>query len=62
MNRLTKYLNATAAEMKHVKWPSRHQAVVYTVLVIAISAFISLFTGGFDFLFSNLLNLIINHG
>jgi len=59
MNRLGKYLNATAAELKHVKWPSARQTVIYTVLVIAISAFTALFVAAFDYFFTRLLNLFI---
>lgn len=59
MSRLGKYLNDTAAEMKHVKWPTSRQTIIYAVLVVAISAFTALFVAGFDYLFTNLLNSVI---
>lgn len=59
MSRLGNYLNATAAEMKHVKWPTVKQTVIYAALVIAISAFTALFVAGFDYVFTNLLNALI---
>lgn len=59
MSRLSKYLTDTANEMKHVRWPTRQQAIVYSVIVIAISTFTALYTAGFDYVFSNILNLAI---
>jgi preprotein translocase subunit SecE len=59
MNRLTKYLNDTAAEMKHVKWPTSRQTIIYTLLVIAISALTAFFVAAFDYVFTNTLNSLI---
>lgn len=60
MSRIGNYLRDTQAEMKHVSWPTRHQALVYTGLVVAIAGITSLYTSGFDYLFSKLLNLFIS--
>jgi preprotein translocase SecE subunit len=59
MEGLTKYFKDTAAEMKHVKWPTATQAAVYTVLVVAISAFVALLLAGFDYLFTTLLQTVV---
>lgn len=59
MERLTKYFRDTAAEMKHVKWPTSTQAVSYTVLVVVISAAVALLLSGFDYLFTNLLERVL---
>jgi len=59
MNRLTNYFRDTAAEMKHVSWPTTHQAIIYTALVIAITIAVSALVGVFDFFFTRLLNLFI---
>jgi preprotein translocase SecE subunit len=59
MSRFSTYLRATAGEMRHVKWPTRQQAVVYSALVIAISALVAVFTAGLDRVFTSLLNTII---
>jgi preprotein translocase SecE subunit len=59
MSRLGNYLRDTAAEMKHVKWPTQTQAFVYTVLVVAVSAAVALFLSMFDYGFSQALNFII---
>ncbi len=57
---LSNYLKATAAEMKQVSWPSQRQAFMYTILVIVIAAFVSVFLGVFDFLFSRAVDFIIH--
>jgi len=60
MSRLGNYFRDTAAEMKHVSWPTQMQTMIYTLLVIVVSAFVALFLGAFDYLFTQLLDLIIS--
>lgn len=60
MSRLGNYFRDTAAEMKHVSWPTQMQTIIYTLLVIVVSAFVALFLGAFDYLFTQLLDLIIS--
>lgn len=57
--RLTTYFKETRAEMKHVSWPTRKQAILYTVVVIIISLGTSAYLGFFDFVFSAVLKLVI---
>lgn len=59
MSRLGNYLHDTKVEMKHVSWPTHHQAVIFTVLVIAISASVAVFVGAADYVFTGLLNFVI---
>lgn len=59
MEKLTKYLKDTAAEMKHVKWPTSQQAAIYTLLVVVISAVVALMLAGFDYIFSLLLEQVV---
>jgi len=59
MSRLGNYLRDTAAEMKHVSWPTQTQAMVYTALVILISGLVALFVGAFDYVFTTLLNVVV---
>lgn len=60
MSRLGNYLRDTAAEMKHVSWPTQMQTITYTALVIGVSAFAALFLGAFDYIFTQALNFIIH--
>lgn len=54
-----KYLQETISEMKHVSWPTRQETVKLTVIVIAISVIVAFYVGGLDYIFTNLLKLII---
>tara|TARA_B100000508_G_C11426792_1_gene261251 strand:+ start:417 stop:605 length:189 start_codon:yes stop_codon:yes gene_type:complete len=60
MDQLTKYFRDTAAELKQVSWPTQQQAIMYTALVVGISAVVALYIGVFDYLFSNFINFVIN--
>lgn len=52
MKGFIEYIKAVRAELTHVSWPSRSQAILYTLLVIAISVVVAFVLGGFDFLFT----------
>jgi preprotein translocase SecE subunit len=60
MQQFTQYLRDTLAEMKQVKWPTTHQTLVYSALVIAISAIVAVFLGVFDYLFGQGIQIILN--
>ncbi len=59
---LIDYLRETRAELRHVAWPTQFQTIVYTVLVVAISVFVSLYLGFFDFLFTGMLQRAVGAG
>jgi len=46
-------------EMKGVKWPTKKQAVNYTLLVIVASIGVAIFLGAFDMLFAYLLGKFV---
>ncbi len=52
---ITDYIKETRAEMKHVSWPTKQQTLIFTIIVIAISVFVSVYLGFFDYLFTKLL-------
>ncbi|MCB9814383.1 preprotein translocase subunit SecE [Candidatus Nomurabacteria bacterium] len=60
MDNLTKYFRDTANELKQVSWPTQHQAMLYTVLVIGISTVVALYVGAFDFLFSQVIKFVVD--
>lgn len=60
MKTLINYFKETKEEMNHVSWPTRHQTVVYTSLVIFISIFVAVLLGVFDELFTRIVGLFIN--
>ena len=49
---IANYINETKAEMKHVSWPTRGEAIMYTVLVIVLSLALAAYLGFFDALFA----------
>lgn len=59
MNQFINYLKDTRAEMKHVSWPTRRQAMVFTVVVILVSVVTALYLGFFDYIFSLILQKFI---
>ena len=59
MQRLVNYIKDTRGELKYVSWPTRRQAIVFTVVVIVISIFAAIFLGFFDFVFSLILQKFV---
>ncbi|MEX2014030.1 MAG: preprotein translocase subunit SecE [Parcubacteria group bacterium] len=59
MNRLINYIKDTRGELQHVSWPTRRQAVIFTVVVVIISVLVSIFLGFLDYVFSLVLQKFI---
>lgn len=53
------YFREVRAEMKHVSWPTRTQAIMYTIVVVAVSLATAIYLGLLDFVFTALLQKII---
>ncbi len=53
------YLKQTKTEVKKINWPTRDQAIRYSLVVIAISLVVAFFLGGLDFVFSSILKAVI---
>lgn len=60
LNPITRYLKEVIGELKKVTWTSRRELFLATLMVIILSAILSLFVGFFDFLFSGILHLILH--
>ena len=58
-NKLANYIKETKIEMKGVKWPTKKQAVNYTLLVIGASVGAAIFLGAFDMPFAYLLGTFV---
>ncbi len=52
---LIDYVRDAKAELRHVTWPTRRQAVSYTIVVLLISIGTGLFLGLLDFGFGKAL-------
>lgn len=53
------YLRDTKAELRHVSWPTKKQAINYTVIVLVISIGTGIFLGVLDFGFAQILKRFI---
>lgn len=60
MSQFTKYIKATAAEIRQVTWPTKREAALYTILIIVISTIVALYVGALDYVFSQGINFLIN--
>lgn len=59
MDRLINYIKDTRGELTHVSWPTRRQAIIFTIVVIIISILAAIFLGFFDYIFSLILQKFI---
>ena len=57
--KIINFLKEVKEEMGRVNWPTKREALKNTLIVIGISVVLAAFLGGFDFIFTNLLNKII---
>ena len=53
------YFKEVRAEMRHVTWPTRNQAIVYTVVVVAVSIATAMYLGLLDYVFDAVVKHII---
>jgi preprotein translocase SecE subunit len=56
---LINYIKDTQGELKHVSWPTREQAIAFSVVVVIISIFVSFFLGFFDYIFKLVLEKFV---
>jgi preprotein translocase subunit SecE len=59
INKLSSFLKEVRLEMKKVNWPTRKEAIKYTILIVGVSIAVAAFLGGLDYLFTNLLDKFI---
>lgn len=56
---IVEYIKETRSEMAHVSWPTRRQAVIYTIVVIVISLVTGMLLGLFDSGFALAMKLFL---
>ncbi len=59
MSKLGEYLTETKGELKHVSWPTKNQAILFTVIVVVFSIIVAAFLGAFDYIFAKILTFFI---
>jgi preprotein translocase subunit SecE len=58
-NAIQRYMRETGGELRKVSWPSRQEATNLTLIVLAVMAFMGIFLGLTDVIFSRLLNMVL---
>ena len=58
-NRLVEYLKSAKVELKKVSWPTKKETMKFTLIVIGMSAFVAVFLGALDLIFSKGLTLLL---
>ena len=53
------FLQEVRTELSKVSWPSRSQAIRFTLLVVVVSMIVAAFIGGLDYVFTKLIELIL---
>ena len=56
---MPQYFKEVRAEMRHVSWPTRRQAIVYTAVVIGVSLATATYLGLWDYIFTAVIQKII---
>lgn len=59
MSKLGEYLKETKGELKHVSWPTKNQAILFSIIVVVFSLVVAAILGAFDYIFALLLKLFI---
>lgn len=58
-NNMFNYLREVRAELKHVSWPTRRQALTYTVVVVIVSLATAVYLGLLDYAFTLLVGQVL---
>jgi preprotein translocase subunit SecE len=59
-NAVVGFLRQVQTELKLVNWPTKQQTVNYTMMVIVVSVIVGAYLGGLDYLFAQLLSVLLN--
>ncbi len=60
MTSATTYFRESIEELRHVRWPTRQQAVRFSAVVIAFTAVCAVFFGAADYLLSQGLHVLLS--
>lgn len=58
-SRLTVFLKESMREFKRINWPTRKEATILVGVVIVVSLVFATYLGALDFLFIDLLQLLV---
>ncbi len=60
VDRTTEYLKDTRGELRKTSWPTREQATNLTLIVLAVTIVMAAFLGALDFVFAQVVRLIVS--
>lgn len=60
LNKLIKFIKESKVELGKVTWPTRKQAIRYTLIVIGISIIAAIVLGSLDFILSKCIQILIS--
>jgi preprotein translocase subunit SecE len=58
--KLAEYIRDTRGELRHVSWPTRKQAIVYTAITIGLSLLVAIYLGLLDAIFAEGVKLLVS--
>ena len=53
------FIKESVVELKKVVWPTKQQVVKLTLVVIVVSLLTGLYIGGLDYLFTQIMGLLV---
>lgn len=60
MNTVLNYIKGSYSEFKKIQWPTKEQTIRLTQYVIGVSLIIAVYVAGIDFMFTELLAVVLN--
>lgn len=60
MNTITTYINEVLEELRHVRWPTRQQAIRLSLIVIAFTALSAVAFGVLDIALSQVIKFLVS--
>lgn len=59
IKKIAKFLREVKSEFRKVVWPSREKLINMTTVVVSVAVLVGLFLTGMDYIFQQLMQLII---
>ncbi len=53
------YIKESLGEVRHIKWPTKEQTLLYTFAVVVIALVVAYYLGIFDLLFARIIQKLI---
>jgi preprotein translocase subunit SecE len=53
------YFSEIRNELSRVTWPKRNEVIKLTLIVLLVSAIVGLYVGGLDYIFTNILRVVL---